>query len=568
MKTFEPPAPKFEQNNASYAMNKRHILFMLYFVGICAIAVSAQEALVSDTERYYDFLALQGAVERPYLNYRTLSDSVWKINSDADHLWKEQNLGITRNLFKDISMRVYGPELFTSVNTAAPYGQNDGALWQGRGFNGSFTAGIRFAGYGVEATFKPQIAFSQNLSFDYITPNYSGADYAGKGDTYGYYGIPSIDAPQRFGSEPFFVYDWGDSEIRYAWKTATIGFGTQAIWLGPAQINPIIHSNNAPTYPKLDIGIRKQRITLPRLNWYLGDIEFRAWWGYLSESNYFDNTSENDHNLITGLAIAYGVPFLPGLSIGLNRIMLSKWEAMAYTSIFTLFVPSMDSSSGYDEQDQRASLTIDYILPTAGFEIYFEWSRNDYSTNIDDTVAYPFHTQAYTFGARKSIIFTKQLQGEILFEITNLESSRDYELWWPTTFYAHHIITQGHTNKGQWLGAGIGTGGNSQYLGFKMYHKKGYTSLFIQRQNNDNDYIWFANFDKSVAVKKTDYYRIKAQISISIDNFITVYKHFGIFTNFVYTEIFNPLYDGVPPNVGRYARDRNFHISTGVKLKF
>jgi hypothetical protein len=162
----------------------KSLLILLLIVLLPAIA-PAQEALLSDTERYYDFLSLQGLTERPYLNYRTLSDSAWNIDGEAAHPWQNHNLGTTRKLFGDITMRLYGPELFTSYNTAAPYGQNDGALWQGRGFNASFTAGIRFEGYGVEATLKPQLAFSQNAGFDYIQPTaYPNTDsnYVGKAD--------------------------------------------------------------------------------------------------------------------------------------------------------------------------------------------------------------------------------------------------------------------------------------------------------------------------------------------------------------------------------------------------
>jgi hypothetical protein len=69
----------------------------------------------------------------------------------------------------------------------------------------------------------------------------------------------------------------------------------------------------------------------------------------------------------------------------------------------------------------------------------------------------------------------------------------DYDrlIGWSSTFYAHHIVTQGYTNQGQWLGTGIGTGGNSQYLGFKLYFLKGYGQFFIQRRNPDLDYSWY-----------------------------------------------------------------------------
>ncbi|MDR2410351.1 MAG: capsule assembly Wzi family protein, partial [Bacteroidales bacterium] len=369
-------------------------------------------------------------------------------------------------------------------------------------------------------------------------------------------------APQRFGNEPFFTYDWGDSEIRYAWKTLTIGFGTQAIWLGPAQINPIIHSNNAPSYPKLDIGLRKQGITLPRLNWYLGDIETRLWWGYLSESDYFDANNSNDHNLITGLSIAYAPPyFFKGFTIGINRTMLSKWNDLDYVSAFTLFVPFMDKSAGEDKRDQRASVVFSYVFSKVGAELYFEWARNDFTAILDHLVQYPFHSQAYTFGFRKNFLFSTSLQGELLLEITNLESSRDFELEWPTTFYAHHIITQGYTNRGQWLGAGTGTGGNSQYLGFAIFYNKGYFNIFAQRQSIDNDYIWFMHMGEPIAVKSQDEWKMKAQISFGVDNSIYINRNLGFFSNIIFSYIYKPTYNENESPV------QNWYFAVGIKTK-
>ena len=331
--------------NENFTFSFRAISAIVLVLLLLPVGLFSQEALKSAEEDYYDFLSLQGLANRPALNYRTLSDGQWRLEGEAaegSHVWAGNNLGTTFTLWQDaspaenwfargllqgIDLKVYGPEWYNSYNTAAPYGQNDGALWQGKGYNTSLTAGIRFESYGFELTLKPQLSFSQNLSFDYIQPNYTafGKDgnptvYNGKASQYGYYGITNIDAPQRFGDKPFFVYDWGDSEVRWTWHSFTVGFGTQAIWLGPAKLNPILHSNNAPSYPKVDIGLRRQPVVLPWLGWYLGDVEFRGWWGKLSESDYFDNDDSNNYNLISGLSFAWALPgIFDGLSIGINR---------------------------------------------------------------------------------------------------------------------------------------------------------------------------------------------------------------------------------------------------------
>ncbi|ULQ60040.1 capsule assembly Wzi family protein [Brucepastera parasyntrophica] len=544
-------------------MIKRIAGLIFFFTSL--LVIFAQEQLLSDTETYYDFLSLQGIAERPYLNYRTLSDSEWTISEDAEHPWQEQNLGTFRNLFAGFRMRIYGPDVLFSYNTAVPYGQNDSVLWQGKGFNAYLTGGVRFEGYGLELTLKPEFSFSQNQAFElvpfYMDGQYADANYAGKAGEYGYFGLRHIDAPQRFGDSPFFSYSWGDSEIRYTWKTLTIGFGTQNIWLGPAKVNPLLHSNNAAPYPKLDIGLRKQPVTI--FGWYAGDVEFRTFWGKLTESDYFDNDSSNDGNLVTGVTFSYAPSFLSGLVLGVHRTMLSKWSDLDYRGIFTLLWPFMETSAGTDERDQRASITLSYIFPSVGFEVYAEWGRNDYSPNLDMIIRYPFHTQAYTLGAAKSIRLNEKhnISGLLTLEITNLESSRDYSLTGvETTFYAHHIIKQGYTNRGQWLGPGIGTGGNSQLLSFDVYYPRGKSSLLLQRRNPDNDYVWYYRKNTD----STREYRFRTDLSIGINTLFHILKNQSCFFEFVFTDIHNYKYEASLRSVHTY----NCSISAGYRLVF
>lgn len=572
---------------------KRLIFILLLLPAI----LYAQEALKSIEEEYYDFLSLTGVTERPTLGYRTLSDNVWKFKevetfeenedgtftkvrirgeeSDA-HIWKNNNLGttytlweapapaenwFTRGIKQGFTARIYGPEWFNSYNTAAPYGQNDGALWQGRGYNTSLTAGVRLEGYGFELTFKPQVCWMENREFEYIKPNYNGINYTGKAEKYGYYGVTSIDAPQRFGDESFWNFDLGDTEVRWTWNTFTVGFGTQSIWLGPAKLNPIIHSNNAPSYPKFDIGFRKTKLTMPYFGWDLGDIEARGWWGKLSESDWFDNDDSNDDNLISGIALYYQFPFFKDFTVGMNRTMLSKWNQINEYSLFKIYNPilSSGSSGGDDKSDQRISFTFNYKIDKVGLELYLEWARNDYSPNNDYYTRYPFHTQGWTLGVLKSLNFTNNFKGELFLEITHLECSADYDrlIPWYSTFYAHHKITQGYTNKGQWLGAGIGTGGNSQYLGIKLFSPKTQILLFAQRQNPDLDYTMY--IDKSEA-------NIRALLSFGFSMYYFINNDFS--SNFSYTFIneHNPL--NVSDNNNYSINQYNNHIEITVTYRF
>lgn len=454
-------------------------------------SIFAQEALKSTEEEYYDFLSLTGAAERPTLNYRTLSDSEWQVTGE-NHLWKDNNLGTKRTLYesgstetnrftagidRSVKLKLYGPEWFNSYNTKAPYGQNDGALWQGKGYNTSLTAGARLEAFGFEATFKPQVNWSQNREFDYM-PGVYGSEYS-------YFWKGNIDLVQRYGDSSFWTFDWGDTEIRYSWNNFTVGFGFQSPWLGPAFLNPMLGSNNAGTYPKFDIGLRKTKVYMPYTDWYLGEIEGRAWLGYLTESDYFDNDSTNNHRQLTGFSVAYSPSILPEFTISINKISLARWDEKSAKYLNPLY----DSN---EVEDQKASFGADLLFPAVGFEVYGELGVDDYNAR---GFANPFHTAIYTVGAKKELSFFRRFQKfnirpEIIFEWSNFEMSQDFQLQWNYMgYYSHSLIAQGYTQRGQILGAGSGYFGNSQYIALRTHFSKGNVTLFLHYNRPDTNYL-------------------------------------------------------------------------------
>lgn len=461
------------------------------FLSVFSSSIFAQEALKSTEEEYYDFLSLTGAAERPTLNYRTLSDSEWQV-TDENHLWKDNNLGTKRTLYesdstepnwftagidRSVKLKLYGPEWFNSYNTKAPYGQNDGALWQGKGYNTSLTAGARLEAFGFEATFKPQVSWSQNREFDYM-PGVYGSEYS-------YFWKGNIDLVQRYGDSSFWTFDWGDTEIRYSWNNFTAGFGFQSPWLGPAFLNPMLGSNNAGTYPKFDIGLRKTKIYMPYTDWYLGEIEGRAWLGYLTESDYFDNDSTNNHRQLTGFSAAYSPSILPELTLSINKISLARWDEKSAKYLNPLY----DSN---EVEDQKVSFGADLLFPTVGFEVYGELGIDDYNGR---GFADPFHTMIYTVGTIKELTFIKKvtkskLESELIFEWSNFGMSQDFQLEWKYMgYYSHSLISQGYTQNGQIIGAGSGYFGNSQYIALRTYFSKGNVTLFLHYNRPDTNYI-------------------------------------------------------------------------------
>ena len=549
-----------------YKSLSRYIATLIALL-VLAGTVSAQEALKSAEEDYYDFLSLQGLANRPALNYRTLSDGQWQLEgaaTEGNHVWAANNLGTTFTLWQDSSpsenwfargllqgatLKIYGPDWYNSFNTAAPYGQNDGALWQGKGYNTSLTTGLRLEGYGFELTFKPQLSFSQNLSFD-IMPSNTDSPY---GYFWGYGKNVGIDAPQRFGDKPFFVYDWGDSEVRWSWHSFTVGFGTQSIWLGPAFMNPILHSNNAASYPKVDIGLRRQKVVLPWLNWYLGDIEARIWTGKLTESDYFDHDDSNNHNMIHGLAFAYAPSFVPGLTLFANRICLVKWDWANLKYLWPKEENTHVGEKGAGE-DQKMSFGFDWIFPQVGFEVYGEVGLDDFFQGgfFKGIARYPFDSMMITAGLRKVFDFGTFLKGDLSFEYSNFELPRNK----PRTKYAfnfHHQVIQGYTNRGQAIGSPLGVGGNSQSLVFNLYYPKGMTGLTIARNNPDDTYMYWK------VGNENQWY--KANFILSMDTIFFATKSLIVFGGLGWNWIINPFYD---TNHDKTRID-NFIIQLGAK---
>jgi hypothetical protein len=195
------------------------------------------------------------------------------------------------------------------------------------------------------------------------------------------------------------------------------------------------------------------------------------------------------------------------------------------------------------------SLAASWSFPQVGFIVYGEVGIDDYVSggNIVKFIRHIFHTNVYTAGIRKSIaiIPEKYFFVEIIFEFNWMEMTQDFQFQWPYSFYFHGLIKQGYTNKGQWLGAGSGWGGNSQYLSFKLYYPQGFTNLFIHRSNPDNNYVYsqavedVANHgDLSLKIYRT----FKGSMVFGISSLYYLTKTLNICGAIGYNPIVNPLY--------------------------
>lgn len=369
------------------------------------------------------------------------------------------------------------------LNARNPTGQNDGVVWQGKGLTTALDFGAVLRWRALTLRVQPTVVFTQNAGFGLAPVWYGGApEYA--------YPWRRIDLPQRFGPESFWTLDPGQSEIALAWRGVRIGFGTRNLWWGPGIENAIVMSNNAGGFPHGFLG------TNGPVDIGIGTLEAHWIWGRLEQSDWFDPTVTSTERFLTGAVLAYSPEFLPGLTLGATRMFYTyiSDDGVPFGDYLAVFqgvrkkgFATPDNPLGDDEHDQLFSLFWRWVLPESGFELFGEWARNDHSWDLVDFITEPEHSEGHTLGLQKTFPAGPGRMLGLRAELTHLQRSRTVELRPSPVYYAHHIVTQGYTHRGQVLGAGVGPGGNSQILSGDLYVDWGRVGAFVQREVHDGD---------------------------------------------------------------------------------
>lgn len=336
----------------------------------------------------------------------------------------------------------------------------------------------------MEVSLRPVFAYSQNEAFGLNPwpPNFMLTDYA--------MSLTNIDLPQRFGEDPLQTFDLGDSFIEFNYKSWMLGLSNERLWWGPALHNPLLLSNNAPGFKHVSAG------TYRPLETPAGDIDVKLFWGGLQESDYFDADSTNNLRYVTGLNLSYSPSFIPGLQVGLAKVAYSYYPEGGLSvsdalMIFRRFQPkpaSREEGIADDFFMSMGSIYARWKFPSAGFETYFEWGRNDYRREFRDIIAEPELNRGYVFGLLKKYRLTTSKRLLFQLELTNLENSsvtsqkRDNNIW-----YANDIIRQGFTNHGQALGAAIGPGSSTQQIKLSYYDSWGMVGANLRRVMHQTD---------------------------------------------------------------------------------
>lgn len=389
----------------------------------------------------------------------------------------------------EASFRLLQPFVKSSYNTGYVRSYDDGPIWKGRGLN--MEAYLGFAGKtgGLSYAFYPVIASAQN-AYAFIPDQVSN-----NRNTFNYRFDDRIDWVQRYGNEGFAYFHLGQSEIKYDFGKIRFGVSTQNYEAGPSNFNPIILSRNAGGFPHSRISIEPFNATIKGVN--IGNFEVNMIHGLLRESDYFDLDSENDNRYFNGLFIAYQPSFLEELTLGLNRVVYKQTQYFRGQDLFAVIKILDDGSmpngnnTANDTFDGLASFTLEWKFSEIGFRSYLEYARNDFTGTLRNTLVEPDGGQrAYLLGFEKMIQVKQDRFFYIQYEHINL-SRGPVLLYRPvdSSYYTHGVNRQGYTHNGQVIGAGVGPGGTSDNLGFKLIMPEERFGLLIQRIEANRDYF-------------------------------------------------------------------------------
>jgi Capsule assembly protein Wzi len=357
--------------------------------------------------------------------------------------------------------------------------RNDGALWQGRGLATELTGGARFRWKFLSAAFAPIVAWQENRSF--FTPPMTSPGYSPYANPFN---NGQIDLPLRFGPSSFWTLDPGQSYVRADIFNVGLGFSTENMWWGPGTRNSLLMTNSGPGFPHFFLGTSK-----PADIW-IGWLEAQIVWGRLAQSDWFNVDSSRSRRLFTAVMFNYEPRWIPGLFIGVTRVFVDRIPAggLPASDYFGRLFEGVDFTNNTND-NQLASVYARWVFPSAQFEVYGEFARDDYNHDFEDYVEDPGDSSAYMFGLQKMLAFGGHWVRFVAEETNTLQKPVPDPLRPVPIFYTHFDELQGYTNGGQSLGAGIGPQSDSEFAAIDVFYGRGRVGIWAERVLRNDRYF-------------------------------------------------------------------------------
>ena len=448
-----------------------------------------------------------GSEFESYLRYlQTLGKSthtVWSIRgfspgqidalapSDTLHPWARR-YSFGRSARTGLVIDYVRPTVGFIGNTAFPYGSNDGPIWAGKGMTAWAQAGVTARFGPFSGTFAPIAFRSQNAEFPLKDNGQIGDLRYADGQ------FPlEIDRPQRFGAQPYARFDFGESTLRVDLAGIGAGISSAAQWWGPTLEFPYILGNNAGGFPHVFLGSSKPA------NIGIGTVHGRLVYGQLLQSRFSPVTGRDYFEaylkpgrvrFMAGLAGAVTIRGVRGLEIGGARFFHAATDStgikgsdirLPLQNPFKNRIEAEgDTVFGDDRsllQNQLGSVFFRWAPPESGVEVYGEYGREDFSSDMRDFLLQPDHSSTINLGFRKAWLRGTRINA-VRAEIFSFEAPASGRTRGEGLIYLHQPLQQGHTYRGQMLGANVGAGsGSAQMIALERFTPGGRMKTFFYR---------------------------------------------------------------------------------------
>jgi hypothetical protein len=448
----------------------------------------------SEFESYLRYLQTLGKSRPGVWSIRPLSPAQQDklMPSDSLHPWG-QRYDFTNPKGTGLTYEFVRPTTGMIANTSYPFGGNDGPIWAGKGVTAWAQAGVLLRWGPVSASIAPMAFRAANSDFDLMDNDENGVLSYGDGQ------FPTeIDRPQRFGVGAYSRADLGESTLRIDGAGLTAGISTASQWWGPTLEFPYVLGNNAGGFPHVFLGTSRP------LNIGIGTGHGQVQYGYLYQSpfsavtgkDYFESfESPGRTRFMAGIIGVMTIRGVPGLEFGGGRFFHTPKDSSGITSddlslpwqnLLKSRLPVESDTAVVGDirsilQNQLASVFIRWAPPRSGLEFYSEYGREDFSADVRDFMLEPDHSSVLNVGFRKAWLRGRNMNA-LRGEFYNYEAPSSGRTRGEGLIYIHQPLRQGHTYRGQLLGANVGVGsGNAYSLAFERFTPMGKWKLFTSR---------------------------------------------------------------------------------------
>jgi len=384
-------------------------------------------------------------------------------------------------------------------NSHHPTGFNDGAMIPARGYQNMFSAGFYAKVGPLSLQIRPEYVYAANRDFQGFYKEQTDQVWYEYSELYNF-----IDLPEKFGDKSYNKLSWGQSSLRLTFDPISIGISNENLWWGPGMRNSLLMSNTAAGFKHITLN------TVRPVKTQIGSFEAQIIAGRLENSGFFPSDTNrtylgyklyqakrDDWRYLNGIVFSYHPKWVPGLFLGFTKSLsyYGKDVGSGLRDILPILYPMVKKNNQGEElttiaKDQRASVFIRWLLVKENAELYWEYGKEDHAYNSRDLMLQLEYTRAYIFGLRK-LFPLKTKPGQYIqlnLELTQLEqtNTNPEHLW--RYWYSNREITQGYTNEGQLLGAGIGPGSNLQSISISWVKSLKKIGLQMERYVHNNDF--------------------------------------------------------------------------------